>query len=410
MTFDPAAARGDFPGLSAEENGRPFLYLDSAATMQMPWPVAEAVLEQELHCRANVHRGIYARSERATARMEAVRGQVRRMLNAASADEVIFTSGTTQSINAAALAFAAQLLAPGDEVLVTELDHHSNYLPWQAACARAGAVFRTVPVDRNGEVTEKALRGCLTPRTRLAAFPAVSNVTGTVTDVAALTAAAHEAGAYVLVDAAQAFHAGVPDVQRWGCDLLAFSGHKLGAPMGVGVLWGRQALLSALPPAFFGGGMADTVRPEGSTFLPAPLRFEAGTPNVGGIVGLGAALDYLEAIGWEEANAHEHRLLRQAEEGLRAIPGVTVLGAPARRAGALSFNVRGLHCFDVAALLDALGIAVRSGHHCAQPLLRALGADGAVRISPALYNTEEEIGHFLAAVRRIAALGEGAEP
>lgn len=404
MQFDVAAVRADFPILGTQMHGAPLLYLDSAATMQMPRQVAAAVYEHEMCCRANVHRGIYALGEQAAACVEGVREQVRALLNAERAEEIVFTAGTTQGINAAALSLASRL-APGDEVLVTEQEHHSDFLPWQSVCARSGASLRVVPVDASGEITAEAFRGCLTPRTRLAAFTAVSNVTGAVTDVPALTAAAHEVGALVFVDAAQAFHAGVPDVRRWGCDLLAFSGHKLGAPMGVGVLWGRYALLDSLPPAFLGGGMADVVRAEDSTFLPPPLRFEAGTPNVAGIVGLGAALDYLDALGWERLNAHAHRLLALAEEGLRNLPGVTLLGAPARRAGALSFNLRGLHCFDVAALLDALGIAVRSGQHCAQPLLRALGADGAVRISPAFYNTEEEIERFLAALRRIAALG-----
>lgn len=405
MTRNLSDLRRDFPILDTRVYDKPLVYLDNAATMQMPRPVWEAMEVQQSRYHANVHRGIHYLSESSTARMEGVRETVRAFLNARSADEIIFTSGATQALNLAAASYGRAFVGEGDEVLVTEMEHHANFVPWQQMCRERGARFRVLPIRDDGELDLSALETYLTPRTKLFAVTCVSNVLGTVNPVQELVRAAHARHIPVLLDAAQAVRSGKLDVQALECDFLCFSGHKLGGPTGTGVLFGRRELLEAMPPAWYGGGMVEDVTAEATTFTAPPLRFESGTPNITGIIGLGAAIDYLAAAGPERVAAYEETLLCRAEKGLRAIPGVEILGAPAHRAGAVSFNLERFHSFDVAELLDKLGIAVRSGHHCAQPLLRHYGLDGAVRVSPAFYNTPEEIDALLSGVERVAAIG-----
>ncbi|MGN1002476.1 MAG: aminotransferase class V-fold PLP-dependent enzyme [Oscillospiraceae bacterium] len=396
------SAREDFPTLKAKVYGRDLIYLDSAATMQMPEQVMAAMETQQRKFHANVHRGIHYLSERSTGNMEAVRERVRGFLNAVSTEEIIFTSGTTQSLNIAAASFGKAYLGPGDAVIVSAMEHHSNFVPWQQVCLERGAEFRVVPVDERGELRLDRLAELLDSRVKLVSVAYVSNLLGTVNPVKQIIEMAHANGSAVLLDCAQAVRHTKLDVQELDCDFLCFSGHKLGGPTGTGVLYGKKEYLDRMPPAFYGGGMVDIVREETTSFTESPLRFEAGTPNITGIVGLGAAIDYLEDLGIGAISRYEDELLRRTEEQLASIPGVRIVGAPARRAGAISFNVEGFHCFDTAEMLDKLGVAVRSGHHCAQPLLRSLGLEGTVRVSPAFYNTMEEIDAFAAALRRVA--------
>lgn len=406
--WDMQTLRADFPILSRRVNGAELVYLDSAATMQLPEPVLRCVEEQYRRFQSNVHRGIHTLSEESTQRLELSRGRVRDFLGAREAAEIIFTSGTTQSINTVALALLLSgRLGVGDAVVTTEMEHHSNLLPWQQLCARTGAELRVIPVNADGELelaaAETLLRGAA-----LLAVTMVSNVTGCVNDTARLTALAHAAGAQVLLDAAQAMRAGPIDVKALDCDYLCFSGHKLLAPTGMGVLYGKAEKLRALPPVFTGGGMVRRAGLTGADWEDIPYRFEAGTGNIAGCIALGAALDYLAQWGPEAVAAREQTLLDRTEALLAARSYVTVYGRPAKRHGALSFNLRGLGCFDTAKLLDAQGIAVRSGHLCAQPYVNALGAEGVVRVSPAFYNTEAELDAFAAALDRIASrLGLG---
>ena len=402
--LDVRTIRRDFPILSRRVHGRPLIYLDNAATTQLPEQVLAAVEEQYRLWQANIHRGVHWLSEQSTARVEAVRRRVADFLGAAESAEIVFTSGATESINLAARAFSEGELRAGDTVVATEMEHHSNLVPWQEACRRTGARLRVAPLTARGELDREALSRFLEEKPKLLAVTAVSNVLGTVNPVKELCAMAHAAGAAVLVDAAQLMRHGPVDVRDLDCDFLCFSGHKLLAPTGVGVLYGKREWLERLPPAVFGGGMVDEVTALGASWAAPPFKFEAGTRNIAGIVGLGEAIGYLCALGTEALYAREAALLRQTEAILRERPYIRVLGAPELRAGAVSFNVRGLPAYDAAKLLDQLGVAVRSGHHCAQPLLRRFGLESAVRVSPAFYNTEEELCALGAALDRVAAL------
>ena len=395
---DFTALRRDFPILSQEIGGRRLVYLDSAATAQVPLPVLERVRAHYVCDNANVHRGIHSLSERSTAAYEAARATAAAFLGA-EPEEIIFTSGTTGGINLLAQMFAEQVLRPGDAVITTQMEHHSNLVPWQEACRRSGAELRVAPVTDRGELDLLALARLLTPEVKLLAITAVSNLTGTVNPLEAIIPAAHAVGAAVLVDAAQALRHRRIDVRALGCDFLVFSGHKLGSPGGIGVLYAARDRLAQLRPVRFGGGMVDDVTDYEATFSAAPQCFEAGTPNYPAAIGLGAALEYLQEIGLDAIAAHERELLAAYAEMLGKFPTVRILGAPRSRAGALSFTVEGASAFDVAVLLDKLGVAVRSGHHCARPLLRRLGADYAVRISPAFYNDFDEIETVEAALR-----------
>ena len=398
------AVRADFPILQRQVYGRPLVYLDNAATTQLPEQVLCAVEEQYRLRQANIHRGVHWLSEQSTARVEAVRKAAADFIGAQESAEIVFTSGATESVNLVARGFSDGVLRPGDTVVTTEMEHHSNLVPWQEACRRSGAALRVIPLTPRGELDMEAAARFLAEGPRLLAVTAVSNVLGTVNPIEKLTAMARDAGAAVLVDGAQLMRHRRVDVREIGCDFLCFSGHKMLAPTGVGVLYGRRAWLEKLPPAVFGGGMVDEVTATAASWDAPPFKFEAGTRNIAGIVGLGAAIEYLRGLGMEDLYAREAALLRRAEEILSAKPYVELLGAPEQRAGAVSFNLRGLPAYDAAKLLDRLGIAVRSGHHCAQPLLRAFGLQSAVRVSPAFYNTEEELGALDAALERIAAL------
>ena len=407
MSTDFSAVREDFPILRMKVNGKSLVYLDNAATMQMPRQVMEAAEAQQLSRHANVHRGIHYLSESSTREMERARDTLRDFINARSSAEVIFTSGTSQSLNMLAQSFAA-IIEPGDEILVTVMEHHSNFVPWQQLCLYTGAVFRAVPVTENGELDMEELRSMLTPRTRLVSAAYVSNLLGTVNPVREIMRLAHENGSLVCLDCAQAMRHTKLDVQELDCDFAVFSGHKIGGPTGTGVLYGRLELLEKLPPAYFGGGMVERVRLEDTTFAAPPLKFETGTPNITGNIGLAAAARYLDALGIENIAERENALLRRAMALLSALPEVEIVGHPQNRSGVLSFNVRCLHCFDVASMLDRLGIAVRSGHHCAQPLLDAMGLDGTVRVSPAFYNTFEELDALAEGLERIIKVTKGA--
>ena len=407
MSTDFSAVREDFPILRQKVNGKSLVYLDNAATMQMPLRVMEAMETQQLSRHANVHRGIHYLSESSTRELENARDALAGFINARSSTEIIFTSGASQSLNMLAQSFVSGL-GLGDEILVTVMEHHSNFVPWQQLCLRTGAVFRAVPVTGNGELDMNAFRAMLTPRTRLVSVTYVSNLLGTVNPVREIVRSAHDNGSLVCLDCAQAMRHARLDVQELDCDFAAFSGHKIGGPTGTGVLYGRLELLEKLPPACFGGGMVERVTLEGTTFAAPPLKFETGTPNITGNIGLAAAARYLDAFGIEYIAERENALLRRAVELLSALPEVEIVGHPQNRSGVLSFNVRCLHCFDVASMLDRLGIAVRSGHHCAQPLLDAMGLDGTVRVSPAFYNTFEEIDALAEGLERIIRVTEGA--
>lgn len=393
--------RGDFPILTEQVHGHPLVYLDNAATMQMPRPVMEAVSTHYLHRNANVHRGVHTLSNRSTEDLEQARDIVRNFIHAGSEKEIIFTSGTTGSINLAARALSESFFQPEDEVIVTQMEHHSNLVPWQEACRRSGAVLKMVPILGSGDLDLECFRQMLSKKTKLVAVTMVSNVLGTVNPVKEIVRAAHDMGALVLLDAAQAIRTEQVDVQDLGCDFLAFSGHKIGALTGIGVLYGKLALLEQFYPVSFGGGMIDVVHAEGSTYGELPLKLESGTPNYVGAVSLGAAISYLKGIGLENIRRQEELLTRQTVEVIKEFPELELLGHPKRQTGCISFNMKGISSFDIGMLLDAQGIAVRTGHHCAMPLMEALGISGCVRVSPCFYNTSEEILALKAALERV---------
>lgn len=394
--FDVNSVRQAYPALAGQVHGKPLVYLDNAATSQMARPVWDAVSRTELR-RANVHRGIHAVSEECTAAYEAARAAVAGCLGA-QPEQIRFTSGTTDAVNQTADWLRTQL-RPGDRIAVTRMEHHSNFVPWQQICLETGAEFVILPLTAPGELNMDAAQKMLAHGVRLVAAAHSSNVLGTVNDIPALAELTHKAGGQLFVDGAQGICHEEVDVNALNCDFYAFSGHKLGAPFGIGALYAR----SPLPPARFGGGMVDEVLDDRTTFAAPPQSGEAGTPNISGAVGLAAALDFRKKLpdGWQ---AWEDALLEQLEQGLHSIAGVHILGQPCRRSGCLSFTVDGASPYDIAVLLDQLGIAVRSGHHCAQPLLRTLGQEYALRVSPAFYNTPKEIDALLDGLRRVLPL------
>jgi SufS family cysteine desulfurase len=391
--------RADFPILASVVHGQPLVYLDSAATTQKPRQVVDAIASYYLRDNANVHRAAHALSERATSGFEAAREQVRAFLNARHAHEVIFTRGTTESINLVANTLTERL-RPGDEILITCLEHHANIVPWQMLAARTGALLRACDIDAAGDIDLDHYRALLSERTRLVAFGHVSNALGTVNPVGELTRLARAAGALVLVDGAQAVAHFDIDVQAIDCDFYAFSAHKLFGPTGVGVLWGRASVLDTLPPWQGGGEMIEQVTLERSTYQRAPHRFEAGTPNIAGVIGLGAAIDYVRQLPRAELLAAEHALVAAARDGLAAIPGVRLIGEPRERLSVISFLLGDSHPHDVGTLLDQQGIAVRTGHHCAMPLMQRLGIPGTVRASFSLYNDPSDVQRFLVGIEK----------
>jgi len=396
--FDPARARADFPILRRKVRGKPLAYLDSAATAQKPRAVIDAMTRYYEQENANIHRGVHLLSERATKAHDEARAKVARFLGAEDPREVVFVRGATEAVNLVAQTFGRARVGPGDEVVVTGLEHHSNIVPWQMLCQEKGASLRVVPVTDRGDLDLDALDRLLGPRTKLLAVTQVSNALGTVTPLDEIVRRAHAAGVPVLVDGAQgAPHLGF-DVKATGADFYAFSGHKLYGPTGIGVLWGRRALLEEMPPWQGGGDMILSVTFEKTVFAEVPHKFEAGTPAIAEAIGLGAAIDYVEAIGLPAIAAHEEGLLAQAVEALRAIPDVRIVGDPERRAGAVSFLVGDVHPHDVGTILDRHGVAIRAGHHCAQPLMHRFGLSGTARASFGLYNTREDVDALVRAV------------
>ncbi len=388
---DLARIRGDFPALARRINGRALAYLDNAASAQQPTPVIEAVANYAQSHHANVHRAVHTLSQEATALYEGARERVRRFINAASTAEIVFVRGTTEAINLVAQSHGRSRLQPGDEIVVSRLEHHSNIVPWQLLCEQTGAQLRVVPIDRRGVVDFEAYLGLLGPRTRIVALAHVSNALGTVLPLADFLGAARERGITTVVDGAQAVPHMPVDVQALGSDFYAFSSHKMYGPTGIGVLYARRALLETMPPWQGGGDMILTVSFRGSTWNHLPHRFEAGTPNIGGAVGLGAAIDYLDAVGLARAAAHEQDLLEYATARLAAIDGLTLIGTAPVKSSLVSFTVEGIHPHDLGTVLDSRGVAVRTGHHCAMPVMEFFGVPATARASFALYNTREEV-------------------
>jgi len=396
----------DFPILAQQVHGKPLVYLDNGATSQKPRAVIDAISGYYLHDNANVHRGLHALSMRATEAFEHARTRVARFMGAADPAEIVFTAGTTDSINLVAQTWAAQNLRPGDVILLTEMEHHSNMVPWQLAAARAGATVRYLPVlgaDAEHGLDLDHLDQYLTPEVKLFAFTHLSNTLGILNPAAELCRRARAIGAVTVIDAAQSIGHEPLDVQTLGCDFLAFSAHKMCGPSGIGVLYGRRALLDSLPPWRGGGGMIENVEFNGSTWKPAPERFEAGTPNIAGAIGLAAACDYLDNLGRPAIAAHDHHLAALAHAALAELPGIRILGPrPGQpRAGLLSFAFAGIHAHDVITVADQQGVALRGGHHCNMPLMKKLGLPSTARASFYLYNTEADVTALASALRKV---------
>jgi cysteine desulfurase / selenocysteine lyase len=402
--FDVEAVRRQFPILQQRVHGRPLVYLDNAATTQKPQAVLDAELRYYREANANVHRGVHHLSELATASYEGARETVRRFINAPSTHELVFVRGATEAINLVAQTFGPQQVGPGDEVLVTGMEHHSNIVPWQMLCESRGARLVVVPVDGEGELMLPELERLLSPRTRLFAVAHVSNALGTVNPIRPLVSLAHARGIPVLVDGAQAAGHLEIDVQALGCDFYVFSGHKMFGPTGIGVLWAREELLEQMPPWQGGGEMIVSVSFERTTYNRLPWRFEAGTPNIAGAVGLGAAIDWLQSLDRPAAAAHERALLASATRQLEALDGLRVVGTAPGKISVLSFVVPELHPHDLGTALDREGIAIRAGHHCAQPLMQRFGVMATARASFALYNNAEDVEALVAGVRRAREL------
>ena len=400
VPFDIHSVRADFPLLARREHGKELAYLDSAATSQKPRVVIDAISNFYAEHNANIHRGVYRLSEEATSRYEDARTAVARFLGATSSRGVVFVRGATEAINLVADSWGRAFLRPGDEILLTAMEHHANIVPWQLAAERSGARIVVCPVTPLGEVDLEAFARLLSPRTRMAAFSHVSNALGTVNPAAEMTRLAKAAGATVLIDACQSTSHFAVDVNALGCDFLCFSGHKACGPTGIGVLWGRPELLDVMPPYQAGGDMIQRVDFAGTTYRAAPERFEAGTPHICGAIALEVALGYITALR-PGSHAHEQRLLALATDRLSSIPGLRIIGQAAEKVAVVSFLLDGAHPHDVGTLLDADAIAVRVGHHCCMPLMSALGIPGTVRASFGFYNTEDEVLRLEASLRRI---------
>ena len=404
MQYDVARIREDFPILSRDVYGKPLVYLDNGATTQKPRCVVDAIVNEYYSVNANVHRGVHFLSQQATELHEAARETVRRFINARSTRAIVFTRGTTESINLVASSFVAGQMKPGDEVIVSQMEHHSNIVPWQLQAERSGIVIRVIPIDDRGELMEDALEQLFTPRTKLVSVAHVSNVLGTVNPVERIVARAHAHGVPVLVDGAQAVPHQPVDVQKLDADFYVFSGHKVYGPTGIGVLYGKEEWLDRLPPYQGGGEMIHTVSFSGTTFAELPLKFEAGTPDYVGTTALARALDYVSTIGMDRIAAYEHELTQYALQRLREIPDMHIFGNPSHREGVISFQVGNIHPLDLGTLLDRLGIAIRTGHHCAEPLMHRLGVEGTARASFGLYNTKAEIDYLVEGIQRVAKM------
>ena len=404
MSYNVEEIRQDFPILQREVYGRPLIYLDNAATTQKPRSVVEAISNEYYSTNANVHRGVHFLSQKATDLHEAARERVRQFINARSTAEVLFTRGTTESLNLVASSFGEAFLKEGDEVIVSVMEHHSDIVPWQLLRERKGIVIRVIPMDDSGRLDLEAYERLFSERTRLVCVAHVSNVLGTVNPVKQMAATAHAHGAYMLVDGAQSIPHFKVDVQDLDCDFLTFSGHKIYGPTGIGVLYGRESLLEKMPPYQGGGEMIARVTFEHTTYERLPYKFEAGTPDYVGTHALAAAIDYVEALGMDEIAAHERRLTQYAMERLGAIKDMHLYGTTPDKDAVVAFNVGNIHPLDLGTLLDRLGIAIRTGHHCAQPLMQRCGVEGMARASFALYNTMDEIDKLAEGIERVSKM------
>jgi cysteine desulfurase/selenocysteine lyase len=402
--FDVARIRADFPILSDRVHGKPLVYLDSANTSQKPQAVLEAMDAYYRHANANIHRATHLLSERATALYEGTRAKAAAFLNAPDPHSIVFTKGTTDGINLVAQSYARTNLRPGDEILISWLEHHSNIVPWQLVCEQTGAVLRVVPIDDRGEMDVEKYEGMLGPRTRIVAMAHVSNSLGTINPVARIIERAHAAGAVVLLDGAQAAPHLPIDVQALDCDFYAFSSHKMFGPTGAGILYGRRSLLESMPPYQGGGDMIASVTFEKTLYNAVPYKFEAGTPNIGGVVGFGAAFDYVMQLDRERAQAHEDDVLEYATARVREMAGARIIGEARHKTGVLSFVLDGVHPHDAGTILDKEGVAVRTGQHCAQPVMDRYGIGATIRASFAIYNTREDIDALIAALQRVHAV------
>lgn len=397
--LDIQSIRAEFPILSQKVNGKPLVYFDNAATSQKPKVVLEAIASYYEEINANIHRGVHKLSQLATDAYEASRGKIQRHINAAHSHEVLFTSGTTHGINLVANGFAS-LLKPGDEVMVSALEHHSNIVPWQMLCERTGAQLTVIPMNEKGELVMEGFDRLLSEKTKIIAVNHISNALGTINPIEEIIAKAHRFGAAVLIDGAQSAAHMKPDVQALDCDFYVFSGHKICGPTGTGILYGKEAWLNKLPPYQGGGEMIKEVTFEKTTYADLPHKFEAGTPNIAGGIVLGTAIDYLNSIGFEAIAAYENELLEYGTRRLLEIEGVKIYGTSEHKTSVISFNVEGIHPFDIGTIVDKLGIAVRTGHHCAQPIMRFFDIPGTIRASFAFYNTKEEIDALVEAVKK----------
>jgi cysteine desulfurase/selenocysteine lyase len=405
--LDVARVRRDFPMLSRTMRGRPLVYLDNANSTQKPRSVIETEARFYEAQYSNIHRGVYLLSQEATEAYDRARARVAGFVNARSPREIVFVRGTTEAINLVASSWGRSNLGPGDEVLISEMEHHSGIVPWQMACEAAGATLRVIPVDDDGELDLDKARSLFTPRTKILSVIHISNALGTVNPVKELVAMARSRGVPVLLDGAQTISHHAVDVQDLGCDFYVFSGHKLFGPTGIGVLWGREELLDAMPPYQGGGNMIERVAFDKTTYAPLPFKFEAGTTNIAGTLGLAAAIDYVEGVGYDAIAAHERKLLDRVLAGIATVPSARLIGNPKERVGVLSLTIDDVHPHDAGTILDLEGIAVRAGHHCAQPLMARFGVPATIRASFAMYNTLDECDALVAGLRKCVEVFRG---
>lgn len=404
MSFDLEKIRGLFPVLHQEVHGRPLVYFDNAATTQKPQAVLDALRNYYEHDNSNIHRGAHTLADRATRHYEATREKVKDFINSRESAEVIFTKGTTESINLVAQTFGRKFIGKDDEIIISTMEHHSNIVPWQMLCEEKGAKLRVIPIQENGEIVFEEFEKLLNPKTKLVSIVHASNALGTINPVKKIIQSAHEIDAKVLLDGAQSTSHLEIDVQELDCDFLAFSAHKLYGPTGLGVLYGKREILEEMPPFLGGGEMIKEVSFEKTTYNEIPFKFEAGTPNIADVIAFGQALDFIQSLGKKQIKAHEDELLSYANQLTKDIKGFIPVGTAADKVSVLSFNIQGMHPFDVGQMLDARGIAVRTGHHCTQPLMHRFGIEGTVRASFAVYNTKSEIENMAEGIAKIARI------